>query len=90
MPEARVIVVIATAIGTIVLLHATLATTASAEAVLQKPTTAVEASDRVLFCIEKAEQPSETIAHALLETYMHTQCTIEAVKSQHICYRQHA
>jgi hypothetical protein len=62
MPEARVIVVIATAIGTIVLLHLTLANTASAESVLQKRTTAVEASDRVLFCIEKAEQPSETIA----------------------------
>jgi hypothetical protein len=62
MPEAKVMVVIATAIGTIVLLHLTLATTASAESVLRKQTTAVEAPDQVLFCIEKAEQPSETNA----------------------------
>jgi hypothetical protein len=54
MPEARVIALIATAIGTIVILHLTLTTTASAEP--------VGASDQVLFCIEKAEQPSETIA----------------------------
>jgi hypothetical protein len=67
MPEARAIVFIATAIGTIILLHLALETTASAESVLQKQTTAIEAADQVPFCIEKAEQPSETVALSMFQ-----------------------
>ena len=58
----RILVVAATAIGMMVLLQSSVTITASAEALTQKQTALAEASDQVLFCVERAEQPSETIA----------------------------
>ncbi len=61
-PEARTMVVSAITIGMMVLLNFSVTTAASAETLTRNQTAAVEASDQVLFCVERAEQPSETFA----------------------------
>jgi len=78
---AQALVVTATAIGMMVLLQSGVTITASAQALTQNQTALAEASDQVLFCVEKAEQPSETFALSKFQASRSTRSQTSLVRT---------
>jgi hypothetical protein len=66
--ETRAVLLAAIIMTTIELPLMGIANTAAADGLTQKQSSLVQASERVPLCVEKAEQPSETIALAKFQT----------------------